>query len=60
MQAVGVTAYDCTQPYGLMMDDALCLPLPEGSNVRVRRHQIQSIFVQPGHDPESFITRTLE
>ncbi|EWZ28849.1 acyl-CoA dehydrogenase/oxidase [Fusarium oxysporum Fo47] len=53
MQAVGVTAYDCTQPYGLMMDDALCLPLFEGSNVGVRRRQIQSIFAQPGYDPES-------
>ncbi|KAJ9635609.1 hypothetical protein H2204_005783 [Knufia peltigerae] len=53
MQAVGVTAYDTKQPYGLFMDDALCLPLFEGSNTGVRRRQIQKIFSQPGYDPES-------
>lgn len=53
MQAVGVTAYDTAQPYGLLMDDALCLPLFEGSNTGVRRRQIQKIFTQPGYDPES-------
>ncbi|OQU99859.1 Acyl-CoA dehydrogenase, middle domain-containing protein [Cladophialophora immunda] len=53
MQAVGVTAYATSQPYGRMMDDALCLPLFEGSNTGVRRRQIQKIFAQEGYDPES-------
>ncbi|KAF4471005.1 acyl- dehydrogenase domain-containing [Fusarium albosuccineum] len=53
MQAVGVTSYDTNQPYGLLMDDALCLPIFEGSNMGVRRRQIQKIFSQPGYDPES-------
>ena len=53
MQAVGITAYNAAQPYGQLMDDALCLPLFEGSNTGVRRRQIQRIFSEPGYDPES-------
>ncbi|KAI1611403.1 acyl-CoA dehydrogenase domain-containing protein [Exophiala viscosa] len=53
MQAVGVNSYDTSQPYGKLMDDALCLPIFEGSNAGVRRRQIQKIFSTPGYDPES-------
>lgn len=53
MQAVGVTSYDTSQPYGLFMDDAICLPIFEGSNAGIRRRQIQKIFGTPGYDPES-------
>lgn len=53
MQAVGVSAYDAEQPYGRMMDDAICLPLFEGSNMGIRRRQIQKIFAAAGYDPES-------
>ncbi|CAK1364870.1 Nitroalkane oxidase [Cercospora beticola] len=58
MQAVGVTAYDVDQPYGLMMDDALCLPLFEGSNVGIRKRQIQKILATAGYDPDSTASNT--
>ncbi|KAI5369165.1 putative acyl-CoA dehydrogenase/oxidase [Septoria linicola] len=58
MQAVGVTAYDVAQPYGLMMDDAICLPLFEGSNTGIRRCQIQKILSTAGYDPDSCASNT--
>lgn len=59
MQAVGVTSYDTDQPYGLMMNDAICLPVFEGSNTGIRRRQIQKIFQAEGYDPDSCASNTI-
>ncbi|KAF2168121.1 hypothetical protein M409DRAFT_65652 [Zasmidium cellare ATCC 36951] len=59
MQAVGVTSYDTDQPYGLMMNDAICLPVFEGSNTGIRRRQIQKIFQAEGYDPDSCASNTV-
>ena len=59
MQAVGVTSYDTTQPYGLMMNDAICLPVFEGSNTGIRRRQIQKIFQADDYDPDSCASNTV-
>jgi nitroalkane oxidase len=33
------------------LDEALAYPVIEGSNIGVRRRQLQSLFTAPGYDP---------
>ncbi|KAH6712104.1 acyl-CoA dehydrogenase/oxidase C-terminal [Leptodontidium sp. MPI-SDFR-AT-0119] len=51
MNAVGVVSYGDSQPFGIMMNDALCLPLFDGGNVGVRRRQIEALFSTEDYDP---------
>ncbi|HEU5469272.1 MAG TPA: acyl-CoA dehydrogenase family protein [Actinophytocola sp.] len=48
---VGVTAYDQKFPITRFLLDALSYPIIEGSNVGVRRRQLQALFRTPGYDP---------
>ena len=51
IQVVGVTAYDERFPIVRHLMDALSYPVIEGSNVGVRRRQLQTLFTTPGYDP---------
>jgi nitroalkane oxidase len=48
---IGVTAYDRDFPIVGCLMDALSYPIIEGSNVGVRRRQLQTLFRTPGYDP---------
>jgi alkylation response protein AidB-like acyl-CoA dehydrogenase len=50
---VGVTAYDQNFPIIGYLLDALSYPIIEGSNIGVRRRQLQTLFRTPGYDPLS-------
>jgi alkylation response protein AidB-like acyl-CoA dehydrogenase len=50
---VGVTAYDQNFPIVGCLMDALSYPIIEGSNVGVRRRQLQTLFRTPGYNPLS-------
>jgi alkylation response protein AidB-like acyl-CoA dehydrogenase len=53
IEIVGVTAYDEKFPIIRYLMDALAYPIIEGSNVGVRRRQLQALFRTPGYDPLS-------
>jgi len=53
MNVVGVTAYDRNFPLLRHLDEALAYPVIEGSNVGVRRRQMQELFRGEGYDPLS-------
>ena len=53
IEVVGVTAYDERFPIVRHLLDALSYPVIEGSNVGVRRRQLQALFTTPGYDPLS-------
>jgi len=50
---VGVTAYDQNFPIVGYLMDALSYPIIEGSNVGMRRRQLQALFRTSGYDPLS-------
>jgi alkylation response protein AidB-like acyl-CoA dehydrogenase len=50
---VGVTAYDHNFPIIRHLNDALSYPIIEGSNVGMRRRQLQTLFRTPGYNPLS-------
>jgi alkylation response protein AidB-like acyl-CoA dehydrogenase len=50
---IGVTAYDQHFPIIGHLMDTLAYPIIEGSNVGVRRRQLQALFRTPGYDPLS-------
>jgi nitroalkane oxidase len=51
VQVVGVTAYDQGFPLAEYLQEALAYPVIEGSNIGVRRRQLQELFLSPGYDP---------
>lgn len=51
LQVVGVTAYDEGFPLVRHLMDALSYPVIEGSNVGVRRRQLQALLTTAGYDP---------
>ena len=51
IKIIGVTAYDETFPIIRHLMDTLSYPIIEGSNVGVRRRQLQTLFRTPGYDP---------
>ncbi|OLF14782.1 acyl-CoA dehydrogenase family protein [Actinophytocola xanthii] len=53
VKIIGVTAYDQDFPIIRHLMDALSYPVIEGSNVGVRRRQLQMLFRTPGYDPLS-------
>ena len=48
---VGVTAYDQGFPLAEYLQEALAYPVIEGSNIGIRRRQLQEIFLSPCYDP---------
>ncbi|KAB8216253.1 putative acyl-CoA dehydrogenase [Aspergillus novoparasiticus] len=51
MNAVGVQAYQAKCQYGVLLNDAVCLPIFDGGNVGVRRRQVEAVFKSTGYDP---------
>lgn len=51
VKLVGVTAYDEAFPIVEYLHEALAYPVIEGSNIGVRRRQLQDLFRTPGYDP---------
>ena len=51
IRVVGVSAYDTDFPLMRYLDEALAYPVIEGSNIGVRRRQVQSLFAAAGYDP---------
>lgn len=51
VKLVGVTAYDERFPIVEYLTEALAYPIIEGSNVGVRRRQLQELLRAPGYDP---------
>lgn len=51
MKAVGIKAYDKSQPFSRLLNDAICLPLFDGGNVGIRRRQISRIFAGIEYKP---------
>ncbi len=51
MQVVGVSAYDTTFPLLRYLNEALAYPVIEGSNIGVRRRQMQELLRSPQFDP---------
>ncbi|NYJ08916.1 acyl-CoA dehydrogenase family protein [Petropleomorpha daqingensis] len=48
---VGVSAYDDDFPLKRYLDEALAYPIIEGSNIGVRRRQMQALLTSSGYDP---------
>ena len=51
VKIVGVQAYDLDFPLMDHLADALAYPIIEGSNVGVRRRQMQALMTSDGWDP---------
>jgi nitroalkane oxidase len=51
MNVVGVQAYDNSFPLMAHLSNALAYPIIEGSNIGIRRRQLQDLFRSPGYDP---------
>jgi alkylation response protein AidB-like acyl-CoA dehydrogenase len=51
MRVVGIDSYDHEAPFGRLLQDALALPIFDGGNMGVRRHQLHAMFMHPEYDP---------
>ncbi|GAB1198157.1 hypothetical protein APSETT444_007465 [Aspergillus pseudonomiae] len=51
MNTVGIQAYQAKAQYGVLLNDAVCLPIFDGGNVGVRRRQVEAVFKSAGYDP---------
>jgi alkylation response protein AidB-like acyl-CoA dehydrogenase len=51
VQVVGVSAYDTDFPLLRHLHEALAYPVIEGSNIGVRRRQMQALLTSDGYDP---------
>lgn len=51
IRVVGVSAYDNGFPLKRLLDEALAYPVIEGSNIGVRRRQMQALLSGAGYDP---------
>ena len=45
------SAYNEDLPFGRLLNDALVLPIFDGSNVGVRRRALQELFMGDGYQP---------
>ncbi|GAP92999.2 putative acyl- dehydrogenase domain-containing protein [Rosellinia necatrix] len=51
INAVGITAYDRSQPFAELLNNATALPIFDGGNVGVRRRHLQQLMMDPAYDP---------
>ncbi|KAI0454694.1 acyl-CoA dehydrogenase [Xylaria acuta] len=51
INAVGITAYDTSQPFAELLTNAMVLPIFDGGNVGVRRRHLQQLMLNPEYDP---------
>jgi alkylation response protein AidB-like acyl-CoA dehydrogenase len=50
INAVGITAYDKSQPFADLLNNAMVLPIFDGGNVGIRRRHMQELMLQPTYD----------
>ncbi|KAI0007247.1 acyl-CoA dehydrogenase domain-containing protein [Xylariaceae sp. FL0662B] len=50
INAVGVTAYDKSQPFADLLNNAMVLPIFDGGNVGIRRRHMQQLMMSPTYD----------
>ncbi|KAI0867131.1 acyl-CoA dehydrogenase [Xylaria cubensis] len=51
INAVGITAYDASQPFAELLTNAMVLPIFDGGNVGIRRRHLQQLMLNPEYDP---------
>ncbi|KAI0533119.1 acyl-CoA dehydrogenase [Xylaria digitata] len=51
INAVGITAYDASQPFAELLSNAMVLPIFDGGNVGIRRRHLQQLMLSPEYDP---------
>lgn len=51
MRVIGVDSYIKDSPMAMLLRDALCFPLYDGSNDGVRRRQLHTLLLDPDFDP---------
>ncbi|KAI3326917.1 acyl-CoA dehydrogenase domain-containing protein [Xylariaceae sp. AK1471] len=51
INAVGITAYDTSQPFAELLTNAMVLPIFDGGNVGIRRRHMQQLMMDPAYDP---------
>ncbi|KAI1121827.1 acyl-CoA dehydrogenase [Nemania abortiva] len=51
INAVGITAYDATQPFAELLANVTVLPIFDGGNVGIRRRHLQKLMLDPAYDP---------
>ncbi|KAI0487039.1 acyl-CoA dehydrogenase [Xylaria cf. heliscus] len=50
INAVGITAYDASQPFAELLTNAMVLPIFDGGNVGIRRRHLQQLMLNSGYD----------
>lgn len=50
INAVGITAYDTSQPFAELLNSAMVLPIFDGGNVGIRRRHMQELMLSPAYD----------
>ncbi|RYC61364.1 hypothetical protein CHU98_g4840 [Xylaria longipes] len=50
INAVGITAYDASQPFAELLTNAMVLPIFDGGNVGIRRRHMQQLMLSPEYD----------
>ncbi|KAH7324731.1 acyl-CoA dehydrogenase domain-containing protein [Stachybotrys elegans] len=50
INAVGITAYDKSQPFAELLQNAMVLPIFDGGNVGIRRRHMQQLLLNPSYD----------
>lgn len=50
INAVGITAYDLSQPFAELLNAAMVLPIFDGGNVGIRRRHMQQLMLSPTYD----------
>ncbi|KAK4442527.1 acyl-CoA dehydrogenase/oxidase [Podospora aff. communis PSN243] len=50
ISAVGITAYDTSQPFAELLNNAMVLPIFDGGNVGIRRRHMQQLMQSPTYD----------
>ncbi|KAI1630710.1 acyl-CoA dehydrogenase domain-containing protein [Biscogniauxia mediterranea] len=50
INAVGITAYDNSQPFAELLNNAMVLPIFDGGNVGIRRRHMQQLMMAPEYD----------
>ncbi|KAH8156006.1 hypothetical protein CIB48_g12239, partial [Xylaria polymorpha] len=50
INAVGITAYDASQPFTELLTNAMVLPIFDGGNVGIRRRHLQNLMLKSDYD----------
>ncbi|KAI5917490.1 acyl-CoA dehydrogenase domain-containing protein [Camillea tinctor] len=50
INVVGITAYDSSQPFAELLNNAMVLPIFDGGNIGIRRRNLQQLMMAPEYD----------